>query len=142
MLPVTEAIVTELSKRYEMNDVEKNAARPEHNKKRVKHKHTSSLGAQSNKIQMPDAAKSSKYHPTAISVPTVASTFDGRLTEQFKSSSRRTTKNKTEALEMSPETRTLRIAFFLSVAYSANIGGTGTITGTGPNLVLQGLMDE
>lgn len=40
------------------------------------------------------------------------------------------------------ENKTLRVAFYLSIAYSANIGGTGTLTGTGPNLVLQGIMDE
>lgn len=40
------------------------------------------------------------------------------------------------------ENKTLRVAFFLSIAYASNIGGTGTLTGTGPNLVLQGIMDE
>ncbi|CAG0898097.1 unnamed protein product [Cyprideis torosa] len=29
-----------------------------------------------------------------------------------------------------------------SIAYSANVGGTGALTGTGPNLVLKGLLDE
>ncbi|RWR99264.1 solute carrier family 13 member 5-like protein, partial [Dinothrombium tinctorium] len=36
----------------------------------------------------------------------------------------------------------LRKIFLLSVAFAANIGGTGTLTGTGTNLVLQGLMED
>ncbi|KAI1292118.1 Solute carrier family 13 member 5 [Halotydeus destructor] len=30
----------------------------------------------------------------------------------------------------------------LSIAYASNIGGTGTLTGTGTNLILQGLLDD
>ena len=36
--------------------------------------------------------------------------------------------------------RTIRVMIYLSVAYAANVGGTGTLTGTGPNLVLKGML--
>lgn len=37
---------------------------------------------------------------------------------------------------------TLRKAMFLSIAYATNVGGTGTLTGTGPNLVVKGIVEE
>ena len=36
----------------------------------------------------------------------------------------------------------MRNALFLAVAYSANIGGTGVVTGTTPNLILIATLQE
>lgn len=36
--------------------------------------------------------------------------------------------------------RALRDMCFLATAYSANLGGTGSLTGTGPNLVIKGVL--
>ena len=36
----------------------------------------------------------------------------------------------------------MKKALMLSVAYSANIGGTGVVTGTGPNLVFMATLNE
>lgn len=33
----------------------------------------------------------------------------------------------------------LRKSLFLAIGYAANIGGIGTLTGTGPNLVFYGI---
>ncbi|XP_076366067.1 Na(+)/citrate cotransporter-like isoform X2 [Tachypleus tridentatus] len=42
----------------------------------------------------------------------------------------------------SKEEKNLRKALFMGICYSANIGGTGTLTGTTPNLILKGQMDN
>ena len=40
------------------------------------------------------------------------------------------------------ECRRLRDMCYLATAYSANLGGTGVITGTGPNLVMKASMEK
>jgi len=42
--------------------------------------------------------------------------------------------------ELTKKKRKLRVMIYLSVAYAASTGGTGTLTGTGPNLVLKGML--
>lgn len=38
--------------------------------------------------------------------------------------------------------RHLKKMFYLSIAYSANIGGTSTLTSNGPNLILRFVVDS
>lgn len=42
---------------------------------------------------------------------------------------------------LDPPSKKLAKAFCLSICYAANCGGIGTLTGTGPNLVMKGLAD-
>ena len=41
-----------------------------------------------------------------------------------------------------PEFARLSIGMKLAIAYAANIGGSGTLTGTPPHLVLKGMLDQ
>ena len=49
---------------------------------------------------------------------------------------------KPEPTESQIRTKKIRHMVFLSVAYSANCGGTGTLTGTGSDLIMKGTLSE
>lgn len=59
--------------------------------------------------------------------------------EEARSSAPREPKGMTET-PPDEACRALRDMCFLATAYSANVGGTGSLTGTGPNLIVKGVL--
>ncbi|CAL1290950.1 unnamed protein product [Larinioides sclopetarius] len=70
---------------------------------------------------------------TAMMVPIVEAVM-----LELKSSAERTTSDSGSLLNLDALHKTL----LLSIAYSANCGGTGTVTGTSPNMILKGFLEE
>lgn len=84
---------------------------------------------------------SAKSHPNDVQ----SVDLEGRSNSAYVPDSDETNSTGTvqsEELDSDSRRRAVRTTMLLSVAYAANIGGTGSLTGTGPNLVLKGLMDE
>ena len=50
--------------------------------------------------------------------------------------------NNEELNSVEAKNNQIRNCILLSIAYSSNIGGTGTIIGAGPNLVLKGILSQ
>ncbi|KAF8768342.1 Solute carrier family 13 member 2 like protein [Argiope bruennichi] len=70
---------------------------------------------------------------TAMMVPIVEAVM-----MELKSSVQRTTTDSGLLVALNALHKTL----LLSIAYSANCGGTGTVTGTSPNMILKGFLEE
>ncbi|XP_077534138.1 Na(+)/citrate cotransporter-like isoform X2 [Haemaphysalis longicornis] len=85
----------------------------------------------------------SKSHPKDVESSDVESLNVGSDVDSYKDKTKSSNAlTETEEAEAESRQKALRTTMLLSVAYAANIGGTGSLVGTGPNLVLKGLMDD
>lgn len=85
----------------------------------------------------------SKSHPRDVESSDLESLNVGDERNSYNDKTR-ASKALPPSADSEPEScqKLLRSTMLLSVAYAANIGGTGSLVGTGPNLVLKGLMDD
>ncbi|GIY51513.1 hypothetical protein CDAR_430961 [Caerostris darwini] len=68
-----------------------------------------------------------------------SSLTESKQVNNIEKEEKRTNSNKKQD---DPKTEEVRLVLLLSVCYAANIGGLGTLIGTGPNLVFKGMLAE
>ena len=76
---------------------------------------------------------------TSMMVPIVSSIVT-ELDQEVRKSLREDGETEKQGEEQEKNTQKIRVMLFLAVAYAASCGGVGTLTGTGPNLVLKGMI--
>ncbi|CAG0896408.1 unnamed protein product [Darwinula stevensoni] len=76
---------------------------------------------------------SERKHPNELNLPSCP---DGSREKQYLED------EEDEEVEFKEGYQEARIQVLLAVAYSAGLGGTGTLTGSTPNLLLKGFVDE
>ena len=76
---------------------------------------------------------------TSMMVPIVSSIVT-ELDQEVRKSQREDGETEKQGEEQEKNTQKIRVMLFLAVAYAASCGGVGTLTGTGPNLVLKGMI--